>query len=87
MGQTAAVAVIVVLVGHVSRRGMRVHRGGVGVAQRAAIGRAARKGTFMLGMPSSMQAVNGVYVRESGRVLLVRRMSVAKLQKGRFGGI
>lgn len=87
MGQTAAVAVTVVLVGHVSRRGMRVHRAGVGVAQRAAIGRAARKRTFMLGMSSSMQAMNGVYVRESGGVLLVRRMSVAKLQKGRFGGI
>lgn len=87
MGQTAAVAVTAMLVGHVSRRRMSVHCAGVGVAQRAAIGRAARKRTFMLGMPSSMQAMNGVYVRESGGVLLVRRMSVAKLQKGRFGGI
>lgn len=86
MGQTAAVAVIVVLVGHVSRRGMRVHRAGVGVAQRAAIGRAARESALMLGMPS-MQAMNGVYVRESGGVLLVRRVSVAKFQEGRFGGI
>lgn len=79
MGQTAAVAVIAVLVGHVSRRGMSVHRAGVGVAQRAAIGRAARKGTFVLGMPSGVQAVHGVNVGESGGVLLVRRVSVAKL--------
>lgn len=78
MDQTAAVAVIAALVGHVSRRGMSVHRAGVGVAQRAAIGRTTRKMTFMLGMPTSVQAVNGVYVRESGGVLLVRRMSVAK---------
>lgn len=79
MGQTAAVAVIAVLVGHVSRRGMSVHRAGVGVAQGAAIGCAARKRTFVLGMPSSMQAMNGVNVRESRGVLLVCRMSVAKL--------
>lgn len=79
MGQTAAVAVIAVLVGHVCRRGMSVHRAGVGVAQRAAIGRAARKGAFVLGMPSSMQAMNGINVRQSGGVLLVRRVSVAKL--------
>lgn len=78
MDQTAAVAVIAALVGHVSRRGMSVHRAGVGVAQRSAIGRATSKRTFMLGMPTSVQAVNGVYVRESGGVLLVRRMSVAK---------
>lgn len=84
MGQTAAAAaaVIVVLVGHVSRRWMRVHRAGVGVAQRAAIGRAAGKGAFMLGMPNTMQAVDGVYVGEAGGVLLVRRVSVAELQEG-----
>lgn len=87
MGQTAAVAVIAVLVGHVSRRGMSVHRAWVGVAQRAAVGRVAGKRTFVLGMPSGVQAMNGVNVRESGRVLLMRRMSMAKLQKGRFGGI
>ena len=79
MGQTAGAAVIAVLVGHVSGRGMSVHRAGVGVAQRAAIGRTARKRTFVLAMPSSVQAMNGVNVRESGGVLLVCRMSVAKL--------
>ncbi len=79
MGQTAAVAVIAVLVGHISRRGMSVHGAGVGVAQRAAIGRAAGKRAFVLGMPGSVQAMNGVNVRESGGVLLVRRVSVAKL--------
>ena len=79
MGHTAAVAVIAVLVGHVSRRGMSVHRAGVGVAQRAAIRRAARKRTFVLGMAGSMQAMNRVNVRESGGMLLVSRVSVAEL--------
>lgn len=87
MGQAAAVAVIAVLVGHVSGRGVRAHRAGVGVAQRAAIGRAAGERTFMLGVAGSVQAVDRVNVRESGGVLLVRRVSVAELQKGRFGGI
>ena len=79
MGQTAAVVVIAVLVGHVSRRGMSAHRAGVGVAQRAAIRPAAREGTLVLRVPGSMQAVHGVNVRESRGVLLVRRVSVAKL--------
>lgn len=78
MGHTVAVAVIAVLVGHVSGRGMSVHRAGVGVAQRAAIGRGTRKGAFMLGMASSLQAVNRINLRESGGVLLVRRVSVSE---------
>ena len=79
MGQAAAVAVIAVLVGHVRRRGMSVHRAGVGVAQRAAIGRAAGEGSFVLGMAGGVQAMDGINVRESGGVLLVRRVSVAEL--------
>lgn len=78
VGQAAAVAVVVVLVGHVRGRGMRVPSAGVGVSQRSAIGRAARKRTFVLGMSSSMHAVNGVNMRESRGVLLVSQMSVAK---------
>lgn len=78
MGQTAAVAVIAVLVGHVRRLGISVRRGGVGVAQGAAIRRAAGKRTFVLGMRGSMRAMDGVNVRESRGELLVCRMSVAK---------
>lgn len=81
MGQAAAAAaVIAVLVGHVRGWGVSVHRAWVGVAQRAAIGRGTRKRTFVLRMSSSssVQAVNGVDVRESGGVLLVRRVCVAK---------
>lgn len=79
MDQTAAIAVIAVLVRHVSRRGVSVHCAGVGVAQRAPVGRIARKRVFMLGMRSGVETVNGINVRKSGGVLLVRRMSVAKL--------
>lgn len=77
MGQAAAIAVIAVLVGHVSRRWVSVHCAGVGVAQRAPVGRIARKRAFMLGMRSGVET--GINVRKSGGVLLVRRMSVAKL--------
>lgn len=88
VGQTAAVAVAAVLVGHIRGRGVRVHRGRIGVAQGAAVGRAARKGTFMLGLADTVQAVDWVvYVGQARGVLLVRRVSVAELQKGRFGGI
>lgn len=86
MGQTAAAAVL--LVGHVGGRGVSVHRAWVGVTQRVAIGRVAcREGALMLGMASSVQAMDGVNVGESRGGLLVRRVSVGKLQKGRFGGI
>lgn len=78
---------IAVLVGRVGRRGVRVCRVGVGVAPRAAVGRAAGKGTLVLGVAGRMQAVDRVNVRESGGELLVGRMSVAKFEKGRFGGI
>lgn len=87
VGQTAAVAVAAVLVGHVRGRRVRVHRGRIGVAQRAAVGRAARKGTLMLGLADTVQAVDRVYVGQARGVLLVRRVSVAELQKGGFGGI
>lgn len=87
VSQTAAVAVAAVLVGHVRGRRVRVHRGRIGVAQGAAVGRAARKGTFMLGLADTVQAVDWVYVGQARGVLLVRRVSVAELQKGRFGGI
>lgn len=87
VGQTAAVAVAAVLVGHVRGRRVRVHRGRIGVAQGAAVGRGARKGTFMLGLADTVQAVDRVYVGQARGVLLVRRVSVAELQKGRFGGI
>lgn len=81
MAQTIATAVIVVLVGHVGRGEMSVHRAGVGVAERAPIGRRVGwKGTLVLRMSGSVQAMNGINVRESGGVLLlVRRVSVAKL--------
>lgn len=79
MGQTAAIAVIAVLVRHISRRWVRVHCAGVGVTQRAPVGRIARKRAFMLGIRSVVETVNGVNVRKSRGVLLVRRMSVAKL--------
>lgn len=79
MGQTAAVAVIAVRERHVSRRWASVHCAGVGVAQRAAVGRIARKRAFMLRMRSAVETVDGINVRKSGGVLLVRRTSVAEL--------
>lgn len=79
MGQTAASAVIAVLVRHVSGRWVSVHCAGVGVAQGAPVGRGARKRAFVLGMRSGVETVNGINVRKSGGVLLVRRVSVAKL--------
>lgn len=79
MGQTAAVAVIAVLVGHVSRPWVSVHCAGVGVSQRAAVGRIARKRALMLGMRGGVETVDGIHVRKSGGVLLVGRVSVAKL--------
>lgn len=63
---------------------MRVHRGWIGVAQGAAVGRAARKGAFVLVLADTMQAVHRVYMRQARGVLLVRRVSVAELQKGGF---
>lgn len=78
MGQAAA-AVVAVLVGQVRGRGMSVHGARVGVAQRAAIGRAGWEGTFVLRVPGRVQPVDWVDVREPGRVLLVCRVSVSKL--------
>lgn len=79
MGQTAAFAVIAVLVRHVSRRWVSVQCAGVGVAQRAPVGRIARKRALLLGMRSGVETVNGINGRKSRGVLLVRWMSVAKL--------
>lgn len=79
MGQTAAIAVIAVLVRHVSRRWVSVHCTGVGVTQRAPVGRIAGKRAFMLRIRSVVETVNGINAGKSGGVLLVRRMSVAKL--------
>lgn len=87
MAQAAAAAAVAVLVVHVGGRGVSAHRAGVGVTQRAAIGRAGGEGALVLGMARAVQAMDGVNVRESGRVLLVRRVPVAELQEGRFGGI
>lgn len=79
MGQTAAIAVISVLVRRVGRRWVSVHCAGVGVAQRAPVGRAARKGALVLGVRSGVETVNGIKVGKSGGVLLVRWVSGAEL--------
>lgn len=85
VAQTAAVAVAAaVLVGHIRGGRVRVHRGWIGVAQGAAVGRAARKGAFMLVLADTVQAVHWVYMRQARGVLLVCRVSVAELQEGGF---
>lgn len=83
----AVVVVVIVLVGHVRRLCMRIRGAGVGVAQRAAIGRAGGEGAVVLRMAGSVEAVHGVNVSEPRRALLVSRMRVSKLEKSRFGRI
>lgn len=83
MAQTAAVAAAV-LVSHVSGGRVRVHRGRIGVAQGAAVGRAARKGAVMLVVADTVQAVHRVYMGQARGVLLVTRVSVAELKEGGF---
>lgn len=66
VAQTAAVAVAAaVLVGHVGGGRVRVHRCWIGVAQGAAVGRAAREGALMLVLTHTVQAVHRVYMGQT----------------------
>lgn len=83
----AAAGAVAVRVRHVGGRRVSVHGAGVGVAQRAPIGRAARERAVVLRVTCRVQPVHRVDVGQSGGGLLVPRVSVAELQKGRLGGI